>query len=388
MIRNITVGIDVGTYATRVVVCEHLKEEPLPRILGTGITESRGLRHGYIVHMEEAITSIKQAISQAEKTAGVKITRAFLAIGGISLGAETTTGSAIISRADKEVTDRDIQKAFDDSQNQVNKTNKKIIFSSPISYKIDGEDIFGRPEGLQGIKLETRSLFVTCLSQHFEDMITAVTEAGVEVIDIVPAPLASAVVTLTVPQKMAGCALVDIGSETVSIAVFENNTPISMQVFSIGSTDITKDIALGLRVSLEEAEHVKRGTITHNYPQRKLSDIIEARLTDIFELIETHLKKIHRSALLPGGVIITGGGAHLAVIEQLSKKLLKLPAKIATAEAFSQSKNKIKDPAWFTAIGLCLLQKEYLVTDTPNTLSKGFNSIRELLKNTVKQLLP
>ncbi len=219
-------------------------------------------------------------------------------------------------------------------------------------------------------------------------MISTVSEAGIEVLDIIPAPIASAVVTLTVPQKMAGCALIDLGAETVSIAVFENNTPISMQVFSIGSTDITKDIALGLRVSLEEAEGVKRGTISHAYPPRKLADIIEARLTDIFELIETHLKKIKRNALLPGGVILTGGGANLPIIEQLSKKLLKLPAKIATAEVFGQSKTKIKDHAWFTAIGLCLLQKEYIATDSQNNIGKGFNSIRELFKNAVKQLLP
>jgi cell division protein FtsA len=177
-------------------------------------------------------------------------------------------------------------------------------------------------------------------------------------------------------------------TSTVSIAVFENSSPISMQVFSIGSTDITNDIALGLRVSLEEAEGIKRGTSDKDYPKRKLESIIEARLADIFELLENHLKKIKRNALLPAVIIITGGGSHLGLIEELARKQLKLPVKIGTAEYFSQSKIKIKDPSWFIAVGTCVMQKAYIETDTKNQLSKGFGSVRELCKNIFKQLLP
>jgi cell division protein FtsA len=388
MIRNITVGIDIGTYATRVVVGEYVKGENLPRIIGTGFSESSGLRFGYITNMDEAIKSIRRAVADAEKNTEIKIRRAYISVSGISLSCETSVGSAIISKADKEVTKLDVEKAIAESEDSFSLANRKIIHTVPIQYKLDSKEIMGRPEGMKGIKLEVRTLGVTYLEQHLEDLISAVSQAGVEVLDVVASPIASSLVTLSEKQRTAGCVLVDIGAETVSSAVFENGKLFSLQVFSIGSTDITKDIALGLRIPLEEAENIKLGQLGNDYPKRKIDEIVDARLSDIFELIENHLKKIKRAELLPAGVIITGGGAHIQKIEELSRHLLKLPSRIGTLETFTHSKNRIKDSSWFVASGLCLWGKAQPEGKEDRSLGSTVKGAKHFFKSILDQLLP
>jgi cell division protein FtsA len=207
---------------------------------------------------------------------------------------------------------------------------------------------------MKGKKLEGKILFITCLTQHLDDLVEAVGDAGVEVQDIVASPIAASLVTLSKSQKIAGCILANIGAETLSLVVYENNLPISLEVFPIGSTDITNDIALGMRLSIEEAEAIKRGTSSDTVvSKKKLDEIIIARLRDMFDLIESHLKKIDRNGLLPAGIIITGGGSGLTTIEELAKSILRLPSRIGRLGLTGG--DDIKDATWSIAYGLCLL---------------------------------
>ena len=298
MRKHIACGIDIGTYQVKVVISETDPESDyaLPRIIGTGFAESKGLRHGYIVNSRDVTKSVISAVAQAEIASGTKIKKAFISIGGISLQSATSFGSVAISRGDAEVSQMDIDKAIAVAERNIPQSqtiNRRIIHTVPLSYKIDGKAVFGRPQGMKGNKLEARVLFITCLSQHLEDLIDSISDAGIEVLDIVASPIAASLVTLSKNQKVAGCLLANIGAETVSIVVFENNLPISLEVFPIGSTDITNDIALGLKVPIEEAETLKRGGAlsTAQISKKKLDEIISARLSDIFDLIEAHLKK-------------------------------------------------------------------------------------------------
>lgn len=393
MSRNTSVGIDIGTYQIKVVVAETAKEnvKSSPLISGVGYAESRGLRHGYVLNPNDVIKSLKSALSQAEKSSGVKIKTARLSIGGIGLMSVSTTGSIIISRADNEITDLDVKKAVEASEKEISQSlslNRKIIHTVPLQYKVDGKAVLGKPEGMKGTKLEVKTLFVMCLEHHLRDLIETVEEAGVEVEDVVAAPLAASLVTLSKSQKIAGCVLANVGSETVSITVFENNLPISLEVFPIGSNDITNDIALGLRVPLDEAEEIKKGSIVGaTYPKKKLEEIIAARLSDIFELIEAHLKKVGRNGLLPAGIILTGGGSGIETIEDLAKTALRLPSKIASINIGENSKGQlIKDASWSVAYGLCILG---FSEDSEG--SSGIKNVKRTQKNVlawVKQFLP
>lgn len=357
MTKDTTVGIDIGTHHVKVVISQVARGvHHLPKIIGTGSAESRGMRHGYVLSSADTTRSIRAAIGQAEKVAGVKIERAYLAVGGIGLEEIRSRGETVVSRADQEVTDLDLEKALEDGEAKIAQkiVNKKIIHVIPIRYRLDGGEVLGRPIGLRGNKLEVDILFITCFEQHLGELIGAVEELGIEVDDVMASPLAASLVTLTKAQKIAGCVLANIGSETVAIAVFENNVPISVKVFPIGSTDVTNDIALGLKISLEEAEQIKLGAITGTtFSKKKLDEIISARLSDIFELIEAHLKKLGKNGLLPAGIILTGGGTGIATIETLARATLKLPSKVASLETSGEPRG-ITDSSWAVAYGLTI----------------------------------
>jgi cell division protein FtsA len=369
MSKKFSVGIDIGTYQVKVIITEQVEEaedssSPL-RVIGVGLSESRGLRHGYIINCRDVSKSLQSAIDQAEKTSGQKIRNATISIGGVGLSSITTAGSIMTSKSDSEITILDINNAIANAEEDLPKSvtqNKKILHTIPLSYKIDGKIVFGEPNGMHGDKLEVKVMFVVCTEHHFNDLIQAVEDLDINVTGYIASPLAGAVSASTKTQRIAGCVVANIGSETVSVVVFENNLPISLEVFSIGGTDITNDIALGLRISLDEAEEVKikQSDTTNeiNYSRRKLDEIIIARLSDIFDLIEAHLKKIGRSGLLPAGIILTGGTSGLSTIEELARATLRLPTKIASLN-FNQSQIKnglVRDSSWLVAYGLCLIK--------------------------------
>ena len=358
MAEQIITGIDIGTYHVKVAVArvpKNASANQKPEIIGTGMAESRGMKNGYIIHPEEVARSVKAAVSQAEKTAGLPIKRAHVAIGSIGLEEMYSHGEIIPTRADSEVTNGDLEKLMQDSEERMldRIPNRRILHGIPLRYTIDGSEVLGRPQGLKGTKLEVDSLFITTYEQHINDIITTVENVGVYVEDVIASPLAASFVLLSKAQKRAGCILTNLGAETTSIVIFEESTPISLKVFPVGSNDITNDIALGLRVPLEDAEKIKRGAMTSaTFSKKKVDEIITNRLENIFGLIDAHLKKIKRDGLLPAGVILTGGGASLSQTVDTAKSTLDLPARTATLEINKNS--KLRDVSWAVAYGLCM----------------------------------
>jgi cell division protein FtsA len=388
MRRNITAGIDVGTHITRVAIIEHTKDG-LDSVIGFGSAPSSGIRRGYITNLDEATISIKEAINRAELMAKVKVKNAYVAIGGVGLEGVTAVGSAIVSRADQEVTILDINKAIEEAEETINKINKKVIHSLPISYKLDGKEIHGKPEGMNGVKIEVKVLFITIAKQHLEDLVTAVASTSLEVLDVIASPLAASSILLNEKQKAAGCALLDIGAESVNLMIFENGVPISLQVLQIGGLDITKDVALGFKVSLDEAEGIKIGSIIGDYPNKRRDEIIDARLGDIFELVENHLKRQKRSGLLPAGIIMTGGGSHIHTIEGVAKSYLRLPAKVGPSDAQVPTKWKVRDESWYVALGTALSQSTNISSNTiSGALSNNVKGFKGMFKSLLSQLLP
>ena len=391
--NNITVGIDIGTNTTKVIVMGFDKNKNEPVILATGVSETEGMRFDYILNVDYVALSIKKAVKQAENVLGIKIRKAYVSIGGISLSSMVSIGSVIISKADQEITSFDVTKVIANSEENLDIVNKKIIHTIPLSYKLDGKDIYARPEGLRGVRLEVKTLYITCLKQNLEDLVTAFELAKIDIEEISASPLVTGNILLNTKQKMAGCVLVDIGAETVSTAVFENNLPISLSVFPIGSMDITKDIALGLKISLEEAESIKLGSVTGgDYPKKKVDEIVEARLDDIFELVGNSLKRLKRNELLPAGVILTGGGSAINRIEEIARTQLKLPTRIGPADYSLNNKFKIRDNSWYTALGLALSEDNEFSNDQFSSLNNGVgknvSEIKKFFKSIFSQLIP
>ncbi len=381
MADHIITGIDVGTYHIKVAIARVPKNtgdrKAIPEIIGTGFAESRGLKSGYIMQTDDVSRSIKSAISQAEKSAGVIVKRAHVAIGSIGLEEVYSRGEIIPARADSEIGVTDLEKVMQDSEDRIsdNIPNRKILHNIPLRYTVDGTEVLGRPHGMRGTRLEVDTLFITTYEQHVNDLISTIENIGVYVEDVIASPLATSFVILNKAQKRAGCVLVNIGAETTSLVVFEDSTPISLKIFPVGSNDVTNDIALGLKVNIEEAEKIKRGSMTSaTFSKKRLDEIIHNRFNSIFGLIDLHLKKIKRDGLLPAGIILTGGGSNSFGITEIAKNSLSLPARTATLEIGKHT--KVKDASWAVAYGLCM----WGASDTQDTSTIG------LVKQTKKSI--
>lgn len=345
-------GIDIGTYHVKVVIAEAAQGGL--RIAGTGSAISKGVRHGYIIGVKDATRSIIEAVRAAEQVSGAKVKSAYLAIGGIGLDEMHGSGEVTLTTSSGTVTARDIERAIQDSEKRMSAqlTNRKVIHSLPTEFRLDGVKVPGRAIGMHGSKIAVDTLLVTTLEQHYGDLVEAVENAGIEVEGEMAAPLAASLVSLTKEQKMKGVVLANIGAETVSIAVFENDAPISVKVFPTGSGDITNDLALSLRVPLNEAEQVKRGAITKSdTPRKKVDEVVDARLRDIFGIIDAHLKAIDRHRILPGGIVITGGGSSITNARDIAKATLRLPSQLGSAPTSARAISA--DATWAVAFGLC-----------------------------------
>jgi cell division protein FtsA len=385
--RNIIAGLDIGTAWIRLVVCELKAGDNVPQILTLVKKPARGLRRGYVINPDETTEAIREAVADAERTLKTKVRKIILGVGGVSLDSRLAEGGIVASRPDSDISNSDVARAIDASEaNLIEMNNRRVLHRIPIAFKVDGEKVLGHPDGLRGSKLEVKTLFITCLDQHLKDLIRTIENAGLIVDDIVASPLAASLVVTTKNQKAAGCALANIGSQTTSIAIFEDGLPVSLQVFPLGSMDITNDIALGFRIPLEDAERVKKGEGEPIGTKKKLDEIIEARLSDIFEFIERHLKKIGVAGLLPAGIIITGGGSSVSNIEDLAKNYFKLPARVASATIATSSKSQIRDTAWAVAYGLCTYSTED--GDDESFGLKLVNGARGKLWSWIREFMP
>jgi|TARA_R110000824_G_scaffold401771_1_gene615563 cell division protein FtsA len=388
MSRRIATGIDIGTHQTKVVVVEEVStpDGPELKILGTGLAETAGMRHGYVVDMEDVALSIRTARLQAENIAKVPIKKGFLAIGGVSLDEVRASGETVISRADQEITELDIEKTLEAAREAARPgfMNRTVLHEIPLEYRVDGHLSLGQPLGMKGTRLSADYLFITCLTQH-HDILTRVSEsADIEVVDRMASPLAGSYVTLTKDQKMKGCVLANIGAETVSIVVYDEGLPISVKVFPIGSTNITDDLALGFKISLEDAERLKLGHLGGAmYSKKKIDEIVTARFRTMFDLIDRHLKALGKRGSLPAGIIISGGASGQGQVSDIAKGALALPSRVADVRITDDT--KIKDATWAVAYGLALwgLTGD---TDTPKRARAG--ALLESFKRFIAQFLP
>lgn len=361
MAKNIAVGIDIGTSSVKVMVAEREKGEETPRVLGFGSALSQGIRRGCVVDAEDVSEAIVAALKDAEKASGISMKNAYVSLCGMSLGSMRQKGMVMVSRADSEITEHDVRRAVEMSQAQLpSLANKSIVHTDPLYFVVDHDTVSHNPVGLVGGKLEVETLFTTGAAQYMQNLVKGMEAAGIAVDDIVAAPFAESMSVLSKRQKEAGVALVNIGAGTTSIVVYEEGVPLSLEVFPVGSEHITRDIAIGFQMPMDAAEAMKCNSASESGNKTRLESIVEARLSDIFELVDKHLKKMGRQKLLPAGVVITGGGANLADIAEFAKRELKLPAEVGTAQNIQSNYSKIQDPKWSVVAGLCLygLEKE------------------------------
>ena len=388
--QKIYTGIDIGTYHVKVVIAGAPASPDVPmQILGTGTATSKGMRHGYIIDQEEATRSIREAVGRAAAAAKVQVKSARIAVGGVSLDEIRSTSEISLAPSGGIVTATILSKLKSESEKRASAklANRTVIHAIPLEYRLDGTKVLGSPEGLQGTKLAVDTLLIATLTQHHDDLIGAVEKANIEVEDVMASPLAASLVTLTKSQKTAGVVLANIGAETLSVIVFDNDIPISLKMFPIGSSDITNSIALSFQIPLPEAESLKRGGVTgSDIPPKKMETIITARIKEMFTLIDVHLKSIKRQRLLPAGIVITGGGSGIMNANDIARAVLKLPAQTGSVGFMNRASSV--DATWAVAYGLCRWAYAQDSTDPGHSLSEVLSKAWDSLKVTVRSLLP
>ncbi|MBM3272289.1 cell division protein FtsA [Candidatus Kaiserbacteria bacterium] len=390
MQKRIYTGIDIGTYHVKVIIAAPSESPDLPMtILGTGVATSRGLRHGYIVDQNEAVRSVREALSRAKTSAKTNVTSARVAVGGVGLDEIRSNADISLTASGGIVTARDVERVLRESEKRASAklVNRTVLHTIPLEYRIDGTPVYGKPTGMQGTKLTVDTLIISMLTQHYDDLLEAVEAAGIEVDGVMASPLAASLVTLTKAQKTAGVCLANIGAETLSVIVFDNDTPVSLKVFPTGSSDVTSSIALNFQIPMNEAEQMKRGAVTgSDISPRKIEQLVASQLKDMFTLINGHLKTIGRSRLLPAGIVITGGGSGFGNAADIARLVTKLPSSVA--QVGTTARTMSMDATWAVAYGLCRWAYADDSTPKPTSIKTLLTQASERLKEAVRAILP
>lgn len=384
------VGLDIGTHYIKVVIAAAPESADAPmQILATATAASKGMRHGYIVDNKEVTRAIRDAVHRASQTARMPVKGARIAMGGISLEEVRSTADITLTASGGIVSEHEIERVLAESEKRASSrlNNRTVVHVIPLEYRLDGTPVQGRPLGLQGTKLSADTLLITMLAQHHDDLINAVEAAGVEVEGVMASPLAASLVTLSKAQKTAGVVLANIGAETLSIVVFDEDIPVSLKVFPGGSSEITHAIALTFQVPLAEAEQLKRGAVSGSpISAQKIGTVVSNRLKNMFALVNTHLKSIKRDRLLPAGIVITGGGAGLGATADIAKTTLKLPATIGLP--MMSARVTTLDATWAVALGLCRWGYAEDRIGGRHPLRDIIGRMLDAVKNAFRSLLP
>jgi cell division protein FtsA len=396
------VGLDIGSSKITAVVGEP-DEEGVLSIIGVGVSHNTGIKRGIVTEIEETVSGISEAIEMAEGLSGSQIASATVNINGGHISSINSKGVVAVARADQEISKNDIVRAEDAAQAVQIPANKEIIHVIPRFFNVDNGEAVKEPLGMTGVRLEVETHLVAVSQQAVKNLTKCVTQAGVNIEDIIVSPLAAAKAVVTKRQRELGCVLVDMGATTTGITVFIDDSVLYTKVFPVGAASITNDIAIGLRTSVDVAEKVK---LKYGYAisadvketekidlsaidineeavvmQKNVAEIIQDRLEEIFALIRDELRRINYDTLLPAGIILTGGGAKLAGIDDLAKNYFKLPVNIGKPHSLGGLTEKIYDPLYSTAIGLLLYSfEESGSSGGSRTVSTIYGKVKDIFK--------
>lgn len=403
---DIFIGLDIGSTKVCCVVGLHEPEAAAPSVIGVGTAPSTGMRKGEVIDVEETVSAITAAVDEAERISGVAIDRATINIDGAHVSSLNSSGLIAVGRTDAEINLEDVRRAEEAATAIQLPPNREIIQMFPRSYSVDGQTNIKDPVGMNGVRLEVEAHIVTGAAPAIKNLQRAIYQAGIDIESQVMVPLAAGRAVLSKKQLELGVAVVDIGGGTTGIAVYEEGDVLYSSILPIGSTHITNDIALGLRTDIEIAEKVKLNYVTANLSRvganeklrieelgddgvisrRDLHHIAGSRLTEIFEMVRKELASIGKDGMLPGGVVLTGGGANMPGIEEFAKDVLDLPVTIGQPHGLSGLVDKISNPAFAAPVGLMLENMTLAAHGGPahsgnDRLGDTVDKIRKTLRN-------
>lgn len=378
-ISRYAVGLDVGTTAVRCVVAHLENPSSAPTIIGVANEPNGGLRKGTVVNLVNAAQAIDKALEVAERMSGHQIHAASLSINGAHVVGMGSRGVIAVGTQGHEINDDDLARVEEAATVVQLPANREILDVTPRSYQLDGQDNIKDPLGMTGVRLEVDAYVITALAPHVKNLAKACTMTSTQPGRMVVAGLAAARAVLTDQQKENGVVLVDIGGSTTNVVVYEEGDLQHVAVLPVGSNDITNDLAIGLKTDLDIAERVKlehavamassrkdsKKTLsikvdkqTFDFDTELVDEIVEARLEEVFDKVNHELKTIGRKAKLPGGAVLTGGGARLQGMADYAREALQLSARVGKIGDYGGVAEQVADPAFATAVGLMIADLE------------------------------
>lgn len=365
-------GLDIGTTKTCAVVAAAGPDGL--EIIGVGEAPSTGLRRGVVTDLEETVKSIEAATERAERMAGVHISHVYVGVTGEHIQSTNSRGVVAVSGDEREVIAADVRRVLDASKIINLAADRQIIHALPRGYTVDGHDGVTDPVGMSGGRLEVDTHIITGGATFIANVLKCVHRAGLETSGLVFEPLASSAATLLPEEKFVGVVLLDIGGGTTDIAVYSGGGAIHTGTVPVGGNILTNDIALGLKTTFAEAEHIKRvygnaakdgeetsfsvktldGRNTRMVTTQELRAIILPRITEQFRMARANIAEhVARDQIL-GEVVLTGGGARLTGIDAAAAEIFGLPTRIGYPSTVGGLTEAVKQPEYATAVGLVL----------------------------------
>ena len=369
--KRIISAIDVGTTKVCTLIAE-VGDNGQMRIAGVGTVPSKGMHKGMVVNINEAKGTIRDSIKRAEQSSGYKVESAYIGVTGRHIKGQNEQGVVAVTRNDRLVRPDDLRRVLQNAQSIKIGSDQKILHMIPRHYGLDGQDGVQNPIGMHGFKLDAETHVITAGVSSVQDLVKCIRGVGVDVEDLVFEALASSEAVLTEDDKQVGTIMADIGGGTTDISVFKDGTIWHTAVIPVAGYQVTKDIAIGLGLPFEVAEEMKKkyGSALpvyegktdndsiaqngHNISYQGLCDIIRARMEELLRLIVLELPSGEQNALVPGGLVLTGGSSNLAGIDALGRDVLKMPVRVGAPLNVYGISDQLKDPAYATAVGLLL----------------------------------
>jgi cell division protein FtsA len=405
---RIVVGIDVGTTKVCALIAEVSDDDHL-EVIGTGIVPSRGIKKAIVVSPEEVVESIVSAVNKAEQQSGFKIVSAFVGISGAHVTTHTSQGIVAVRHPDRQISPEDVQRAIEAARVVTVSNDREIFNVLPRHYVVDGQDGIKNPIGMLGHRIEVQTTIVSGQMTSVSNLVRCVERAGIGIDSLVLQPVAAGEAVLTEAEREIGVTLIDVGSGTTDVGIFVDGALVFACVLPVGGFQVTNDLAVGLRTPFAAAEEIK---LRHGYAlpdlleddrtidvsafdagdgrpvsRRQVSEIIEPRLEETFELV---LEQVDKAGLrgLPAGVVLCGGTAQLGGIRRLAAEVFQAPVRIGTPTGTYGLTDQICTPAFAASVGLLKwgLEQEFEPARTRGGLP--LSGIGSAVTNWLRNFLP
>lgn len=422
--NRIIAGIELGSSKVATIIAQIATDavsfERSINIVGVSTVESRGVKKGQIVDIEEAVEAIISGVEAAERMAGYNLESAYISLGGAHIASQNSHGVVAVSDPNGEINIEDVNRVIEAASAVSLPSSREIIHVLPREFVVDGEAGVRDPVGMSGVRLEVDTHLVTASVAALKNIRKAVNEVGINATELVYSGLAASEAVLTKTEKELGCVLIDVGGGTTSIAAFIDGALTYSAVLPVGAKNVTNDLAIGLRVSLESAEKIKltlseeekkskkqkEGSAMEEYDLSSLGvmeakkvskktlveGIIRPRLNEIFTMVRLSLDREEFSARVPAGAIITGGGAEIVGVTESAKRMLSLPVRIGKPRGVGGLIDDVITPSFATPVGLILYGASKEPDEQLTSFAKRFKlpskGIFGKLIDTVRDLLP